>query len=424
VTEHASARDGELGGLPASIPRPAIDRLLMIGLQAAVFLVAAEARVIAPLLAAMAADFRTTIADAGLLISAYALPYGVFQLVYGPLADRFSRQRVMGIALGLFALGTLVSGFAPDFGALTILRICTGAAAAGVVPVALAYIGDAVPYGERQAALGRTMSIALFGGVISAALGGVIASLVSWRVLFIGYGTLGLLVAGLLLRLPVRRVRPATHRAAGLLEPYRVLAAHGGRRAAALYMLVGIEGFAAMSTLGYLGALLVAHEGLSYGAAGALLTPNGVGSVLAARMAGRLVARLGELGMVWLGGALMAVAYLLAALQPAMLWFPLAMLFSGVGFALAHSTLQTRATELAPAQRGTAIALFAFVVSLGSGLGTFVAGWAIERVGFTLTLLATAAALALFTGIAGPLLRGRRLADTSKAIAHLLEQPS
>jgi predicted MFS family arabinose efflux permease len=212
VTEHASARDGAPGGLPAAISGPAVHRLLMIGLQAAVFLVAAEARVIAPLLAAMAADLRTTIAEAGLLISAYALPYGVFQLVYGPLADRFSRQRVMGIALGLFALGTLFSGFAPDFAALTILRIGTGAAAAGVVPVALAYIGDAVPYGERQAALGRTMSIALFGGVISAALGGVIASLVSWRVLFVGYGTLGLLVAALLLRLPVRRVRPATHR--------------------------------------------------------------------------------------------------------------------------------------------------------------------------------------------------------------------
>lgn len=101
----------------------------------------------------------------------------------------------------------------------------------------------------------------------------------------------------------------------------------------------------------------------------------------------------------------MALSYVLAALSPTLVYFPPAMLLSGAGFALAHSTLQTRATELAPAQRGTAIALFAFALLLGSGLGTFVAGQAIERVGFTPTLLGTAAALALFAAIAGPLLR-------------------
>jgi predicted MFS family arabinose efflux permease len=96
----------------------------------------------------------------------------------------------------------------------------------------------------------------------------------------------------------------------------------------------------------------------------------------------------------------MAIGYLLAALQPALVYFPPAMLLSGVGFALAHSTLQTRASELAPAQRGTAIALFAFMISLGGGLGTLVAGLAIERAGFTPTLLGTAA-LAIFAAVAG-----------------------
>jgi len=86
------------------------------------------------------------------------------------------------------------------------------------------------------------------------------------------------------------------------------------------------------------------------------------------------------------------------------------MLLSGAGFALAHSTLQTRATELAPEQRGTTIALFAFAFVLGSGLGTAAAGQAIEWVGFTPTLLGTAALLAIFTAAAGPLLRIRAAA--------------
>src|SRR3954454_20850489 len=79
----------------------AVRPLLMIMLQAAVFMVAAEARVIAPLLPALAADLHSTLAAAGLLITFYALPYGVFQLVYGPLSDRFSRERVLAVALGL-----------------------------------------------------------------------------------------------------------------------------------------------------------------------------------------------------------------------------------------------------------------------------------------------------------------------------------
>ncbi len=220
-----------------------------------------------------------------------------------------------------------------------------------------------------------------------------------------------MLVAAVLLRLPVRRVRPPGHRPAGILAPYRAIAVQGGRRAAALYGLVCFEGFAATSTLGYLGALLFERDQLSYGVIGALLTLNGVGTMLAARLVGRLVARLGEGGMVRIGGILMVVSYVLAALQPTLVCFPLAMLLSGAGFAIAHSTLQTRATELAPAQRGTAIALFAFALLLGSGLGTFVAGQAIERVGFTTTLLGTAAALAIFTGIAGPLLRIRQPAS-------------
>ena len=148
----SAAGRGQVAAPPAAAARP----LLLIMLQAAVFMVAAEARVIAPLLPALAADLHSTLAAAGLLITFYALPYGLFQLVYGPLSDRFSRERVLAVALGLFALGTLCSGLVPNMAGLLILRVCTGAAAAGVIPVALAYIGDTVPYAERHAALGAS----------------------------------------------------------------------------------------------------------------------------------------------------------------------------------------------------------------------------------------------------------------------------
>src|SRR5215213_2637307 len=114
---------------------------------------------------------------------------------------------------------------------------------------------------------------------------------------------------------------------------------------------------AATSTSGYFGALLFERDHLPYATIGALLMLNGVASIIVARFVGRLVARLGERGMLLLGGALMTLAYLLVALQPFWVFFPLGMLTAGAGFVIAHSTLQTRATELVPELRGTAAAL-------------------------------------------------------------------
>jgi predicted MFS family arabinose efflux permease len=384
----------------------------MLALQAAAFMVSAEARVIAPLLPAIAADFGTTVPAAGLLISAYAIPYGLFQLVYGPLADRFSRQRVIGVAISLFAVGTLVSGFAPSLSTLTLLRLITGGAAAGVIPVVLAYVGDAVPYTERQATLGRVVSVTALGSVLSAALGGIIATWLSWRALFFAYGLLALLVGAILLRLPVQRARPDRERRSWF-SPYREVFRYAGAAAAALYGLVFFEGFAATSTAGYLGALLFERDHLDYAAIGLLLTLYGVASMITARLVGKLVRRLGEGSMVRLGGSLLVASYLLVWVEPYQVFFPLAMLISGTGFVIAHSTLQTRATELAPALRGTAVAMFAFALFLGGGLGTAVAGLAIEHSGYVATIIGTAALLAVFAAVGGPALRvGRRRHST------------
>lgn len=391
--------------LPPDASRQGASSAQLLMIMAAVFMVSAEARVISPLLPAMAGEFLTPVARVGILITAYTIPYGVFQIVYGPLADRFSRQRVMGCALGLFAIITFISGFAPSLLTLTLLRFCTGAAAAGVVPIALAYVGDVVPYGDRQATLGRVISAASLGSVLSSALGGIIATIVSWRALFLIYGVIALVVAAVVLRAPMRRAPVAEARPRGVFGPYRAIFQHAGARAYALYALVFIEGLTALSTIGYLGALLFERDRLSYATIGLLLMLSGFASMLTARFVGQLVTRIGERGMILLGGALLTSTFVLVGLRPTFVWFPIAMLLDGAGFVIAHSTLQTRATELVPEQRGTAMSLFAFCLFLGSGLGTYLAGLSIEYLNFSATLYANAVALAIFTMLGLPLLR-------------------
>ena len=77
----------------SSSPTPPPGRASLLVLGMAAFMVQADARVIDPLLHVIARDFHTIPPSAAIVISAYALPYGLFQLFYGPLGDRIGKLR-------------------------------------------------------------------------------------------------------------------------------------------------------------------------------------------------------------------------------------------------------------------------------------------------------------------------------------------
>jgi predicted MFS family arabinose efflux permease len=103
----------------------------------------------------------------------------------------------------------------------------------------------------------------------------------------------------------------------------------------------------------------------------------------------------------------MATAYLACAIQPSAVVIVLACLAMGAGFVACHTTLQTRATEAAPAARGTAISLFAFSLFVGSAAGTVSFGYLADAVGYRRTFGLAGAGLTAFT-IVVTLVLGRR----------------
>src|SRR6185369_1803162 len=116
--------------------------------------------------------------------SGYLLPYGLFQLAYGPLADRFGKVQVSVCAMAAFNVGTALCGAFASFSAVLLLRALTGAAAAALIPLTIAYIGDTVPYAKRQAALGVLMASSGAAQSLSTSLGGLLSQVVSWRSMF------------------------------------------------------------------------------------------------------------------------------------------------------------------------------------------------------------------------------------------------
>lgn len=358
---------------PARDPDAASQRPLLLALGAAAFVVSLDGRLLAPLLPAVADHFRISIPEASWAVSAYMLPYGLCQLAYGPLAERFGKVRVAGWAMLAFALCELASTAASAFPVLVALRALTGAAAAALIPLTIAYIGDTVPYGQRQAALSMLMATAGAAQAFGVGAGAATAQALSWRSVF---PMLGVLAIASWLGVRAHQARELRPPASERPRYREVWAAPGMRR---LLVLVGCEGFLYMGGSAFLGALLEARFQLDTREIGLVLALAGASQWLSARAMPRLLQILGERELVLLGGGAMASCFFLAAMADHWAWVALGCVLSGLGFTTCHSTLQTRASEAFPRGRASALSLFAFVLFSGGSLGTsalaYVSAW-------------------------------------------------
>ena len=369
---------------------------LLIG---AIFTVAVNSQVINPVLPAIADDFGATVSRAGLAVTAYLLPYGMFQLLYGPIADRVGRVRVISVMLGVSAVGSVLCAIAPDLNTLIAFRFLTGGAAAAVIPLTFTYIGDTVEYSRRQAAIGYTAMSLSLGNVLAAAVGGLLAALVSWRSIFLIIALLSAIITVLILRQPTVRVRPAST-SRSFLTPFRVALAD--RRHILYYLLVVFEGTIILGAFSYFGLVLRERDDFSYTAIGFVVALFGMASIVTARYLGRLASRLGERRLIAIGGSSIALGFVLMVISPPIPFFLLAMITIGFGYTSMHTTFQTRATELAPSARATAMAVFAFSLSLGGSIGSFVIAQSFDRAGFNPTLIGISIATVMLILIATP----------------------
>lgn len=365
----------------------------LLAINCAGFLISLDRAVFAPLLPAMADDLNGSIAAVGLAVSFYAIPYGLFQIVFGPIGDRRGKIQVIRWNVLLFALGTGLCGAVAALPALYGLRAVTGICAAAVFPLSLAFIGDAVPYARRQQAITTLLGVSSLGGALSTAVGGLIGEFLSWRALFYLYSVVSLVVAFMLFRVPAKAPVAVSGPWWEALAGYRKLASVP--RARLLYAMAMIEGAIILGAFTYVGAFVRERYELDYLMIGLVLACYAVGTLIATRLLRRFAGQSREASLVLGGGVVMGLGYLALMLAPVWQLIPIVLYGTGTGFALLHSTLQTRATELVPALRGTAVAIFAFSLFLGGGIGTAFFGAVVSEASYELAF-----------GIAGAVLIG------------------
>jgi predicted MFS family arabinose efflux permease len=332
-----------------------------------------------PMLPALAQEFHSNLAEVAWVISLFAIAYGLMQIVYGPLADRIGKFRVVAFTTLMCSVGCLASALAPDLTWLVASRVLVAAFAAAIIPVSMAWVGDNTPYEIRQETLARVGLGTMLGLVSGQIIGGVFTDTAGWRWGFAFVGLLFLLAGSAMWLDP--RARPGTERRADLptnaaaignapwQQARHVLSQRRARRILGTVLLHGASFFGAFA--------LVAshlHESLhiSLSHSGVLAGLFGLGGVLYMLVAKHVIRRLGTTGLCRGGGTLVVMSLATIAFCP---WWPavaLASLVSGVGFSMFHNTLQAHASEMAPGMRGIGMSLFAGTLFTGQSIGVVI----------------------------------------------------
>lgn len=338
-----------------------------------------------PALPALTSSFGAPMAQAQLTLTALLLAFGVSQLVWGPLSDRFGRKPILLTGLGAYVLAGVGSTLAPSMMALIVWRAVQGAAMGAAVMCARAIVRDL--YAPTQGA--RVMSKALSGlGVIallSAPLGGLLTEVFNWRAAMLVLALFGALCLGLIawrFEETLQQQNPKAMQITTLLATWKLILRHPtflafSALSAASYG--GLFTFLATSSFVFMNVL-----GLSKTGYGALMALNSLVYVAGTFLCRHWLPRFGVrravqwAGMLSLaGGTLMAVPSLMGvqsiwAILPAQLLFMM-------GHGVHQPCGQSGAVGPFPQAAGAASAMNGFLMMLvafamGSWLGTHMDG--------------------------------------------------
>jgi predicted MFS family arabinose efflux permease len=326
---------------------------------------------VAPVLIPIAIDFRAPVGAVALAATAYYIAYGLAQPFWGFASDRAGRIKIIRISLGATSAACALTALAPNLDLLIAARVLAGASVCAVLPAALVYLGDMIPFDRRHAVIADVLSAVAVGTAAGSLGSGLFAHYASWRLIFVLTAVLAAVLAVVMGRVPESIVPPLT---GGPLAQLR----QSVRRPWARFLILFAIPEGAM-VLGFLVYFAPALEstGTNPALAGLVVAAYGAAVLTGTRVIKRVASRIPAWVPITIGGAMGVIGYLAAAADQHAVAILFASVMIGGCYSIFHSTMQAWATDIAPEVRGTAAALFvtsAFTGgAIGSGLGALFA---------------------------------------------------
>lgn len=325
------------------------------------------------------------------ILTAYLLGFGVAQIVYGPLADRFGRKPVLLVGLSLYVVFAALCAFATSFEMLLIARALCGVGAAATRVLSVSIVRDC--YSGRQMARVMSLSFIVFLGVpiIAPSVGQAILLVAPWPWVFGVLSIFGLaVIAWSWIKLP-ETLHPEDRVP---LEVAPVLAAFKecltnriavGYTLAATLVLGGLFGFLNSAQQVFVDVL---GAGRSFPLIFAAIAAGiAVSSLLNSRIVGRLGMRLVS-HVALMGYLSFAVVHALVALSGHETLWTFSLLQAGMMFCfgLVMSNFGSIAMEPLGHLAGTAASVQGFITTIGGALFGFWIGQLFDGTTVPLTL--------------------------------------
>src|ERR1700710_2690676 len=175
----------DVAGFIDQQPVGAFQIKLLASCAAVLFLDGFDTQAIGYVAPALAKEWGLTRSALGPVFSAGLFGLMIGALVFGPLADRIGRKKIIIFSTIAFGIGALVTAFVQDVNTLLAIRFLTGLGLGGAMPNAIATTAEFNPRRRRA-----TMVMIMFAGFsVGAALGGLLAAALipafGWRSVFI-----------------------------------------------------------------------------------------------------------------------------------------------------------------------------------------------------------------------------------------------
>jgi DHA1 family bicyclomycin/chloramphenicol resistance-like MFS transporter len=351
------------------------------------------------------AIFGSSQAAVQLTFSGYVVAYGVLQLVYGPLSDRWGRKRVLLLGLAVGCAGSVAAALAPDLNTLVAARVLQGAGCAAGMVVGRALVQDLFLGPQRTRVLAYAGMAMGLVPPIATVLGGQLHVSLGWRANFVLIALLGVALFVAAWRgLPdhQRATQAQPHWLRVMVSSYRQLA-----REPAFLCYVAILSSSTASFYAFLSGapIVLGQYGVGPGGVGFYIMVGPLSYVVGNYLTTQLVHRVRERRIMLLGQSLILTGIsLIASLSMVGLHTPLAfalpMLLLGVGNGLLVPPALAGTVSLMPALAGAAAAVAGLMQQLMGAAGGFAVGLFSHEDATHLGLLMLALAL---IGVAGQL---------------------